>query len=134
MARPVRIFALLVPRHSGRVLGGNERAMTQKYFIAFLLLLVGCGPGPKTADKICPGHQTEVWDAGVSYYLEHGLKPENVIDPQQLTNFFAEGHVPACPRSTNGYAPFRVFDGPKCPYHEARRIPPRLAKLKERQS
>jgi hypothetical protein len=115
-------------------LGGIEHAMTNKSSIAFLVLLVGCGPGPKTADKICPGHQMEVWDAGMSYYLEHSLKPDDLIDPRQLTNFFAEGQVPVCPRSTNGYAPFRILYGPKCPYHAVRTIPARVAKLKERTS
>ncbi len=67
----------------------------------------------------------------MSYYLERGLKPDDLIDPRQLTNFFAEGQVPGCP-GTKSYAPFRILDGPKCPYHAVRRIPPRVAKLKER--
>jgi len=29
------------------------------------------------------------------YYPEHSLKPSDLIAPQQLTNFFAEGQVPA---------------------------------------
>lgn len=108
--------------------------MIQKLLLACLVFLVGCGERPKTAEKICPVHQAEVWDAAISYYLEHGLKPDDLIDPQALTNFFPAGEVPRCPLGTNDYTPFRILDGPKCPYepdlHAVRRIPARVAKLK----
>src|SRR6476646_2970017 len=68
--------------------------MTHKVLLACLVFLIGCGPGPKTAANICPGHQTEVWDAAMGYYLEHGLKPDDLIDPRQLSNLFAEERVP----------------------------------------
>lgn len=87
--------------------------------------------GGKTAASVCPGHQTEVWDAAMSYYLEHGLKTNDLIDPQELTNFFPEGQVPRCPDSTSNYAPFRILDGPKCPEHPIHKVPARVAKLKE---
>ena len=104
--------------------------MPCKLLFACLVILVGCGPGPKTAANVCPGHQTEVWDAAVSYYFEHGLKPDDLIDPQQLTNFFAEGWVSRCPSGTNNYAPFRIFEGPKCPEHPIHKIPARVAKMR----
>jgi len=108
--------------------------MTHKLLLTCLVFLVGCGSGPKTAEKICRDHQTEVWDAAMSYYLEHGLKPNDLIDPQQLTNFFADGQVPRCPLGTNSYAPFRILDGPQCPYeprlHAVQKVPARIAKLK----
>jgi len=66
----------------------------------------------------------------MSYYLEHGLKPDDLLDPQQLTNLFAEGQVPRCPGVTNAYAPFRILDGPKCSLHAGRKIPARVANLK----
>ena len=105
--------------------------MPHKILLACLVFLVGCGPGPKTAANVCPGHQTQVWDAAMSYYLEHSLKPDDLIAPQQLTNFFAEGQVPRCPHGTNSYAPFRILDGPKCPEHPVCKIPARVANLIE---
>jgi len=105
--------------------------MTRTVLFACLVFLVGCGPGPKTSANVCPGHQTEVWDAAMSYYLEHGLKPDDLIDPQQLTNYFAERQIPRCPLGTNNYAPFRILDGPKCPEHPIRKVPARVAKLIE---
>lgn len=66
----------------------------------------------------------------MSYYHEHGLKTNDLIDPQELTNFFPAGNVPNCP-ATGNYAPFRILDGPKCPEHAIHRIPARVAKLKE---
>ena len=104
--------------------------MAHKLLLACLVLLVGCGPGPKTSAIVCPNHQTEVWDAAMSYYLEHGLKPDDLIDPQQLTNFFAAGQVPRCPSGTNNYAPFRILEGPECLQHTVRKIPARVATLK----
>jgi hypothetical protein len=42
--------------------------------------------------------------------------------------------VPRCPLGTNAYAPFHIFDGPKCPhepsYHAVVRVPSRIAKLR----
>ena len=105
--------------------------MSRIILLVCLAFLVGCGPGPKTSAKVCPGHQTEVWDAAMSYYLEHGLTTNDLIDPQQLSGFFAEGQVPRCPLGTTNYAPFRILDGPKCPQHPIRKIPPRVAKLIE---
>jgi hypothetical protein len=83
---------------------------------------------------MCPIHQAEVWDAAASYYLEHRLATNDLIAPQQLAGYFAEGQVPRCPLGTNAYAPFYIFDGPKCPhepsYHAVVRVPSRIAKLR----
>jgi hypothetical protein len=57
-----------------------------------------------------------VWDAAGSYYLEHNMKPDDLIDPQQLKVFFGADGVPCCPLGTNDYAPFKLFDGPRCPH------------------
>jgi hypothetical protein len=66
--------------------------------------------------EICQQHQAMVWDAARSYYLEHGMKPDDLIDPQQLKDFFNSDGVPRCPLGTNDYAPFKLFDGPRCPH------------------
>jgi hypothetical protein len=57
-----------------------------------------------------------VWDAAGSYYLEKNMKPDDLIDPQQLKDFFGPDGVPHCPLDRNGYAPFKLFDGPRCPH------------------
>src|SRR5258706_12552701 len=101
--------------------------------IWLLVVAVGCREG-KTAHRMCPIHQAEVWDAAASYYLEHSLTTNDIIVPQQLARYFAEGQVPRCPLGTDAYAPFRIFDGPKCPhepsYHALVRVPPRISKLR----
>jgi hypothetical protein len=66
--------------------------------------------------EICQQHQAMVWDAAGSYYLEHGMKPDDLIDPQQLKGFFNLDGVPRCPLGTNSYTPFKLFDGPRCPH------------------
>jgi hypothetical protein len=83
---------------------------------------------------MCPIHQAEVWDAAASYYLDHRLTTNDLIDPLQLAGFFAEGQVPRCPLGTNAYAPFHILDGPNCPhepsYHAVIRVPSRITKLR----
>src|SRR5215213_8314576 len=105
--------------------------MPYKLLLACFVFLVGCGPGPKMAANVCPGHQTEVWNAAISFYLERGLTTNDLIDPGQLTKFFPAGQVVRCPRGTNNYAPFRILDGPKCAQHPIHKIPKRVAKLRE---
>ncbi len=115
----------------------SHPSLPQVYFLLtclVVLTVVGCQEH-KSARQVCPGHQAEVWDTAVSFYLERGMKRDDVIDPKQLSAFFAEGYVPRCPLGTNNYAPFRILDGPKCPHeperHAVRQVPARLAKLKE---
>jgi hypothetical protein len=85
---------------------------------------------------MCPIHQTEVWDAAASFFLEHHLTTNDLIDPRQLTGYFAEGQVPRCTLGTNNYSPFRIFDGPKCPndpsFHAVVRVPPKIIQMKTR--
>jgi hypothetical protein len=104
-------------------------------FICLIGLVVGCDEG-KSARRVCRSHQTEVWNAAASYYLEHGMKPDDLIDPQQLAALLPNGQVPRCPIGTNAYAPFKIFDGPKCPYeaqlHAGATMPASIAKLKTR--
>jgi hypothetical protein len=101
-------------------------------FLWLVLLFTGCTE-PKSAKQICPAHQYVVWDAAAKYYLEQGMKPDDLVDPRHLSAFFPDGKVPRCPQGTNSYAPFRILDGPKCSYeprlHESRRVPPSIAKL-----
>jgi hypothetical protein len=101
--------------------------------VLLVLVAVGCREG-KTAHRMCPIHQTEIWDAATSYYLDRHLKTNDLIDPKQLTRYFAEGQVPRCTLGTSGYAPFRILEGPKCPnepsYHAVVRVPPRITKLR----
>ena len=78
-----------------------------------LTFLAGCGPSSK---EICQENQAMVWDAAGSYYLEHSMKPDDLIDPQQLKDFYNPGAFPRCPLGTNDYAPFKLFDGPQCPH------------------
>ena len=63
------------------------------------------------------------------------MKRDDLVDPQQLSAFFAEGHVPRCPLGTNNYAPFKILEGPRCPHeptlHVVHRIPVSVIKLKE---
>jgi hypothetical protein len=89
--------------------------------VAVVVLLVGAIYAviyrrASSAKEICQQHQAMVWDTAGSYYLEHSMKPDDLIDPQQLKSFFAPGEVPRCTLGTNDYAPFKLFDGPRCPH------------------
>ncbi len=44
-----------------------------------LTFLAGCGPSSK---EICQRNQVEVWSAAGSFYLEHSMRPDDLIDPQ----------------------------------------------------
>jgi hypothetical protein len=89
--------------------------------VAAVVLLVGViyaviYRSASSAKEICQQHQAMVWDAARSYYLEHGMKPDDLIDPKLLKDFFRLDGVPRCPSGTNDYAPFKLFDGPQCPH------------------
>lgn len=96
------------------------------------LFCVGCGQSSK---KICQQRQGEIWDAARSYYLEHKMKPSDLIEPKELADFFGPDDFPHCPDGTNGYAPFRLFDGPRCPHpgsgHTPLPIPATIIKIRE---
>jgi hypothetical protein len=96
------------------------------------MLSVGCGP---PASRICQQHQEIVWDAAGSYYLENRMKPEDLIDPQRLRGFFGPDGIPRCPLGTNDYAPFKLFDGPRCPHegsrHSAAAISQKIQQIKQ---
>src|SRR5882757_8619973 len=101
--------------------------------VLFFTLFLGCDEG-KSARRVCHSHQNEVWNAAAKYYLEHGMKPDDLIDPQQLAALLANGQVPRCPLGPNAYPPFKIFDGPQCPYepqlHSGATMPTRIANLK----
>jgi len=82
-----------------------------------LIFVAGCTQRSVSLKEVCQQHQTIVWDAAGSYYLEHKMKPGDLIAPQELKDFFGPDGVPYCPLSTNAYAPFKFFDGPRCPHH-----------------
>jgi hypothetical protein len=91
--------------------------MTKPSPIVFGLLCVaaivaGCGPSQK---EVCRQHQAQVWGAAKSYSLVERMKRDDLIDPTKLTGFFGDG-IPCCPLGTNGYAPFKLADGPRCPH------------------
>jgi hypothetical protein len=101
--------------------------------LCFIAFLAGCREG-KTARRVCRTHQTEVWEVAGIYYEEHNLTTNDFIDPRQLGTYFPNGQAPRCPVGTNPYAPFKIFDGPQCPYepqsHSGERIPSNVIELK----
>lgn len=78
----------------------------------------------RTAEDYCQINQSQLWEAAAVFYLNHKLKPEDLVDPK---NF---GLWATCSLETNTFPAFRLFEGPKCRHHGQPPMPKSVVDIK----